>query len=353
MKLTFRKRTVDVTVTEKTTIGDVRALASRAFPRPLRCTARARRRARARARSPTAAHWHHPAEHFRLAVERVELRSEAAGDAKPQKFSGDARRLGDALQLDGRALGGAALAVKDLGPQFSYRGVFLVEYAGPIAILLAFLARPAALFGAGARPLFGFAAALSADGAAAPVGSRAWNEFVQALAIALWVAHFAKRELETLFVHKFSRSHMPLSNLFKNSVYYWGFALAVGYPLVHPEYTAPSKEKVVAGAAVWALSQLVNFSVHWQLAHMRRKEGDADRAPPSGALFALVACPNYTAEVAGWVGWSLLSQITAGWVFTLVGFVQMADWALKKLAGYRKDDAAWARGRKALVPFVL
>ena len=57
--------------------------------------------------------------------------------------------------------------------------------------------------------------------------------------VVAWIAHFVKRELETLFVHKFSRPTMPLFNLFKNSIYYWGFALAVGYPLCHPQYTAP------------------------------------------------------------------------------------------------------------------
>lgn len=35
---------------------------------------------------------------------------------------------------------------------------------------------------------------------------------------------------------------MPLFNLFKNSMYYWGFALMVGYPLCHPDYTQPESE---------------------------------------------------------------------------------------------------------------
>lgn len=40
------------------------------------------------------------------------------------------------------------MQVKDLGPQFSYRGVFIVEYLGPIVIMAIAAARPAWLYAA-------------------------------------------------------------------------------------------------------------------------------------------------------------------------------------------------------------
>ncbi len=136
---------------------------------------------------------------FRLSLPRVELRGEAVGGGKAPVFAGDAVRAVDALAgaaATPAALGALKIFVKDLGPQFSYRGVFVVEYGAPIAIVLAALLRPAAIFGAGSQPL-NVLSALTAAGARAAVGSREWNAFVQALAITLWVGHFAKREFET------------------------------------------------------------------------------------------------------------------------------------------------------------
>lgn len=157
-------------------------------------------------------------------------------------------------------------------------------------------------------------------------------------------------------MHKFSRPTMPLFQLFKNSAYYWGFATFVGFPLVNAAYTAPAdKSQVAVGAALWLVSQAVNFSVHWQLSRMRPGgDGSNDRKPPMGPLFALVSCPNYTAEVLGWVAWSLMTQIGMAYAFTLVGLGQMSIWALDKHRGYFKTDKGYAKlGRKAIIPFVL
>ena len=131
--------------------------------------------------------------------------------------------------------------------------------------------------------------------------------------IIAWTLHFLKREVETLFVHVFSRPTMPLFNLFKNSSYYWGFAFAVGYPLCSPSYTAPSNEKqVYLGFAIMAISEVLNLVVHLHLRSMRPKEGSTERKPPTGGLFNLASCPNYTFEVLGWVGFSIATNIALG-----------------------------------------
>ena len=261
-----------------------------------------------------------------LAVERQGLTFTPA--------AGGAQRLDD----DGAALPSAAgeLALKDYGAQISYRAVFLIEYAGPLAIVAAYAARPSLIYGAGA--------------AAAP-----WSPVALAGLLA-WLAHFAKREAETLFVHRFSRPTMPLGNLFKNCLYYWLFALFIGYPLAHPAFTAPaSAAQVALGGALMAAAELVNLLVHLQLSAMRPGgDGSKERRAPGGPLFALVSTPNYTSEVLCWVGYSLMTQIGAAYVFTLLGFLQMTQWALAKHRAYIKADPAYRKlGRAAIVPFLL
>ena len=177
--------------------------------------------------------------------------------------------------------------------------------------------------------------------------------FLCSLGFWCWIAHFLKREFETLFVHKFSRPTMPLMNLFKNSMYYWAFAAIVGLVLCSPDYTPTANPlQVQIGLAIFVLCELLNGVVHLQLAMMRPKEGSDKREPPSGGLFGLCSCPNYFFEVMSWVGFSIMTSIPFAWAFTAVGFLQMWQWANGKHRGYVKQDPKLKR-RAAIVPFLL
>jgi len=223
---------------------------------------------------------------------------------------------------------------KDLGPQIGYRTVFLVEYFGPMLFVALYYLRPAFLYGADAA-------------------SKPYNWVAQAAIIA-WMIHFLKREFETIFIHKFSRPTMPLFNIFKNCGYYWTFGAVIGYPLCSPGYVPPSENLVYIGLAIFALSELGNLIIHIMLSNMRPKEGSQDRNIPTGFLFDYVACPNYTFEILAWVGFSIMTQIPFAYLFTLVGFLQMRDWAMKKHKGYKKDfgDAYTKLRRRAIIPFL-
>ena len=49
------------------------------------------------------------------------------------------------------------------------------------------------------------------------------------------------------------------------------------------------------------------------------QEGSEVRSAPGGPLFALVSCPNYTAEVLSWVGFSIMTQVGVAYAFTALG----------------------------------
>jgi very-long-chain enoyl-CoA reductase len=242
----------------------------------------------------------------------------------------------DSKTLESYGLGKSfTVNFKDLGPQIGYRTVFLVEYFGPMLFVALYYLRPAFIYGEKAA-------------------STPYNWVAQAAVLA-WILHFLKRELETIFVHKFSRPTMPMSNIFKNCAYYWTFGAVIGYPLCSPSFTSPSQTLVYAGLAIMIISEIGNLICHLMLSNMRPKEGSQARNIPRGFLFELVACPNYTFEVASWVGFSIMTMQPFAFLFTLVGFLQMSDWALKKHRGYKKEfpEEYPKLRRKAIVPFVL
>ena len=192
------------------------------------------------------------------------------------------------------------------------------------------------------------------------------------IAAVAWSFHYVKRLLETIFVHRFSNSTMPLTNLFKNCSYYWGFAAYIAYHVNHPQYTSPPSYQVFSFLALFFLSELGNFSIHILLRNLRPAGSKIRKIPrpdgnPFSLLFNLVSCPNYTYEIGSWVSFTLMTQCLPAGLFTLAGAYQMAVWALGKHRNYRNEFKVEERfktqsvyfclkdypRRKAIFPFIL
>ena len=258
-------------------------------------------------------------------VNRQELRPEAKGKALKDEAT---------LQSLGLTGGRAVLYFKDRGVQISWTTVFLAEYAGPLFVYLLFYLRPSLIYGA-----------------------RSEMSQTAHIAAAAWTFHYSKRLLETVFVHRFSNATMPLSNLFKNCSYYWGFAAYIAYHVNHPQYTSPSHTQVTSCLALFLLCELGNFSIHILLRNLRpagtreRKIPFPDRNPLT-ALQGLVSCPNYTYEVLAWLSFTLMTQCLPAGLFTLAGAYQMTVWALGKHRNYKREFTNYPR-RKAIFPFII
>lgn len=231
---------------------------------------------------------------------------------------------------------GSKLFLKDLGPQVSWRNVFLAEYAGPLFVYLWVYQRPWILYGT----------------------QTSSPEQVATVAAICWSAHYAKRLFETLFIHRFSHGTMPLKNLFRNCAYYWLFALYVAYHVNHPLYTAPCTACYYIGLGGFVLCELGNLSIHILLKNLRPPGTKIRRIPkPDGNPFSLllnfVSCPNYTYEFGSWLFFTIMTKCAPAGLFAAAGFYQMAVWAIGKHRNYKKEFPDYPKGRKAILPFIL
>ena len=258
-------------------------------------------------------------------------------DQQKRPLLGDEKRLSD-LGVENVA----TLTLKDLGPQISWRTVFLVEYAGPLVV------HPLIYLGA---PLlwarFGYPFSMS---------------FVQTTVFVLVMAHFLKRELESVFVHRFSNATMPAFNIVKNSTHYW---LLSGLVLGGGVYSPSLGVEAVRGTVrdnhafiwffvlLWLLSELGNFRAHITLMNLRPK-GTRVRQIPRGGAFELVSCPNYFFEALSWFAITAMTLSLSALIFLVVSSVQMTLWAIKKHKNYRKEFGdQYPRQRKIMYPYVF
>ncbi|KAF7540034.1 hypothetical protein G7054_g1697 [Neopestalotiopsis clavispora] len=224
------------------------------------------------------------------------------------------------------------LLVKDLGPQLGWRTVFVIEYLGPLLFHPLFLAVRGYLYPAVYPYLKDYVPEPNAFD-----GPLSWNQQLTFACIAL---HFLKREYETVFVHKFSASTMPVWNVFRNSFFYWAVAgLQAGLEVYAPfSWTAKADNLAIdaLGLALFLFGEIANLRVHAYLSTLR-SPGGTERQIPRGHGFELVTCPNYMFEVIAWVGMILVSRSPSVAFFITIGSMYMFSWGKGKERAYRKE----------------
>jgi very-long-chain enoyl-CoA reductase len=225
-----------------------------------------------------------------------------------------------------------SLQVKDLGPQVGWRTVFFLEYLGPLLIHYFF-------FFHGNEFIW--------------KGEVARKSFVQTVAFVMVAFHYGKRLFESLFVHRFSHSTMPVSSFLKNCLHYYLIGGAgIAYFLYSPRYEKilePKEIRLLSG--LFFLFEGLNFYSHLLLMSLRPL-GTKVRKVPVGLVFKFVSCPNYLFETLAWVVFSYFTGLPSAWLFTGLSFWQMQEWARKKHARYLQQFPRYPKERKAIVPFV-
>jgi len=154
----------------------------------------------------------------------------------------------------------ATLLYKDLGRQVGWKTVFLVEYAGPIAITLLLLLFRKNIYGPNVPSL----------------------TFRQKLGVGMALFHYVKRELETLFVHRFSSDTMPFMNILKNSAHYWIlFGVCSMFFFLKPSLDDNSRKVELVLAGFFLIFEILNLKCHLVLKNLR-KAGSTERGIPEG-----------------------------------------------------------------------
>lgn len=179
---------------------------------------------------------------------------------------------------------------------------------------------------------------------------------MQTLSCITITLHFLKRELETLFVHRFSNATMPAKNIFKNSFHYWVLAgVLIAYFTYSPTSAtaAPSNALLTgAGLAMFTVGELGNLNTHLVLRSLR-SPGGTERGVPKGIGFDWVTCPNYLFESIAWIGILLINRSWSTAVFIVVAVGQMALWATKKENRYRNElGTKYRKKRYSMIPGV-
>jgi very-long-chain enoyl-CoA reductase len=237
-------------------------------------------------------------------------------------------------------------SVISLGAQISWKMTFVIEYIGPIIFHLS------ALF---VRPYI-YNNALISDVLGLGTVTKATDHLSEAqyIAMAMITLHYVKRELETLFLHKFSAASMPAYMVIRNSWHYWvsgGAQLALWIYAPTGNSAKPindtfTKVMVYGGVVLYVIGEAVNLYCHVVLSRLR-SPGGTERGLPHGFSFDWWATsPNYVWEILAWIG---VIMVTRSWntlYFIVWGWWYMEQWAQGKESVYRKEFGSKYKARK-------
>lgn len=108
----------------------------------------------------------------------------------------------------------------------------------------------------------------------------------------------------------------------------------------------------VAGS-VLALTGMAGNLYHHVLLRNLRKPGAKEYRVPSGGLFDLVVCPQYTFEILAWLGIALTSQHLYAYIVCASMAVYLTGRAYATRQWYTEKFDTFPSGRKLLLPLLL
>ncbi|CAN6203083.1 unnamed protein product [Urochloa humidicola] len=171
-------------------------------------------------------------------------------------------------------------------------------------------------------------------------------------------AHFLKRVLEVLFVHRYSGS-MPLDTAVTiGTSYFLSTATMIYAQHLSHGLPDPAVDLLYPGVAVFAVGIAGNFYHHYLLSRLRSDNrggggGEKEYKIPSGGLFGLVACPHYLFEILGFFGFAMIGQTAYALAVATGTAAYLAGRSCATRRWYQSKFEEFPERIKALVPFLL
>lgn len=210
-----------------------------------------------------------------------------------------------------------AFVIVDSGPQFSYYGIYMLQYCGTLILwpIMTFFLRPP-------------------------------DTTYFRCATFMWMLHFFKRVVETQVVHIFSRATAPVSQLLRKCGYYWSTAALMTF-YVHK--TAKDRSVNLVLLALFLIFELANLYCHVKLRFLRPR-GSKDHYVPTGFLFNSITCPHYSMEVLSWMSFAMFVRVWPAYLFLIIESLHMFFLADDRRRGliFANSDA---RKRGRITPF--
>lgn len=177
----------------------------------------------------------------------------------------------------------------------------------------------------------------------------------------LWQTHYLYRGLIYPLRRRDTGQRFPIGNVVMGFVFNAlnGFVNAyavtqAAHLLADGWLTSPW---FVAGLVLAAVGWLINFQADNILINLRRGVTPDTRREdkykiPSGGMFRYVSSANYLGEIMLWLGWALMVQTLAGWVFVFFTLANLVPRAVRTHQWYIQQFPDYPTNRKAVFPYL-
>ncbi len=171
---------------------------------------------------------------------------------------------------------------------------------------------------------------------------------IQVIVFATVFIHFAKRVLESLFLHKYSGpigvfTTLMIAGFYSLAAYLVGYLNRVPLQAMDASF--------YFGIVLFVIGIIGNFSQHKALADLRKDS--LEYKIPRGGLFEYVVCPHYLFEIITWLGIFMLSRHLGALLVLAFIIAYLSARSIRTLAWYREKFKDFPAGRKGIFPFVL